>query len=102
MSPAHLSSLLNGKKRNYAAPLKLYFNFSSSQFMRLTIIIRLFLTSNSRPTSFVYFFYEGSSVILEHAHSEYRFTFMNHHLSGDGFSPLVHSYFVKMICLSND
>lgn len=49
-TPAHLSSLLNGRKR---ASLKLYFNFSSSQFRRLTIIIRLFLTSNSGATSLV-------------------------------------------------
>lgn len=56
----------------------------------------------SGAASLVWFLYEGSSMILEHAQSGYKFTSMNHHLTDDGLSPPVHSYFTKMICLSND
>lgn len=84
-----------------AVPLELYFDFSSSQFTRLTVIFGLFLTSNPGVMSCVcvhgIFFSDWSSVIGECAHSGYKFAGMNHHFTDDGLSPPVHSYLSKMI-----
>lgn len=103
-TPAHLRSLVNVRKTNYAVPLELYCNFSSLQFRRLTIIIRLFLTSHSGATSLVF------GVV-------YLFILMNggqwcwsmltlnaslRHLTDDGLSPPGYSYFTIIIYLSND